>query len=216
MIRTRHPLRGRARSAGGPVHVEIACELDGLRITRELRSGTWVLDGWGRRVVVREWTWAERRRLLEVCRSDGPTLEARPMNHESDVARDTGRVRSPSPPLLGRAAGFDREHFVAGLVALCCEPVPPRSLWPVYAHVVLGLFGVDGVRPLPHVVGAERRLAEWFGWEPDRIGGQSAVDLDRLLGGLEPAERAERPSAAAPSMTGPEPTWRRIVIDDGA
>lgn len=215
MNRKRHPLRGRARSAGGPVHVEIACELDGLRITRELRSGTWVLDGWGRQIVVREWTWAERRRLLEVCRSDGP------VNHESDVARDTGRVRSPSRPLLGRAAGFDREHFIAGLVALCCEPVPPRSLWPVYAHVVLGLFGVDGGQPLPHVVGAERRLAELFGWEPDRIGGQSAVDLDRLLDGLEPAERVERhsavqPSAVQPSMTGPEPTWRRIVIDDGA
>ena len=183
MIRKRHPLRGRARLAGGPVHVEVACELDGLRITRELRSGTWVLDGWGRQVVVREWTWAERRRLLELCRS---------------------------------ATSFDREHFVAGLVALCCEPLPPRSLWPIYAHVVLGLFGVDGTRPLPQVVGAERKLAEWFGWEPDRIGGQSAVDLDRLLAGLEPDEAAVRASAVQPSMTSPDPTWRRIVIDDGA
>lgn len=162
------------------VSIEVASDLEGLRITRELRSGNWELDGWGRRVVVREWTWAERRRLLEACR---------------------------------RGSGFDRSHFVAGLVALCCEPIPPASLWPLYAHVVLGLMGVDGSRALPSVAAAELRLAELFDWDPARTGSQSAVDLDRLLGELEPSPVAHaRPVAAAPPAQG----WRRIVFEDDA
>lgn len=159
------------------VHVEVPCDLEGFRITRELRSGRWELDGWGRRVVVREWTWAERRRLLEACR---------------------------------RGAGLDRRHFVAGLVALCCEPVPPAELWPLYAHVVLELFGVDGRRPLPAIAGAELRLAERLGWDPARVGPQSAVDLDRLLAELAGPTAPMNPAPAAP------PGWRRIVIADDA
>lgn len=161
------------------VHVEVACGLEGLRVTRELRSGTWALDGWGRRVVVREWTWAERRRLLEACR---------------------------------RGSAFDRRHFVAGLVALCCEPVPPGELWPLYAHVVLGLLGIDGRRALPAIAGAELRLAERLGWDPARVGSLSAVDVDRLLAELEgPVARAVTAAPAAPPQG-----WRRIVIEDDA
>jgi hypothetical protein len=177
---TASPARGRAAERPpSSVSIEVACDLEGLRITRELRSGTWELDGWGRRVVVREWTWAERRRLLEACR---------------------------------RGGSFDRSHFVAGLVALCCDSLPPASLWPLYAHVVLGLLGIDGGRTLPNVAAAELRLAEHFGWDPARAGTQSAVDLDRLLDELA-AMPAPRPiPSVAPAQ--PPSGWRRIVIED--
>jgi hypothetical protein len=175
---TAPPARGRAAERP-PCHVEIPCDLEGLRVTRELVSGNWELDGWGRRVVVREWTWAERRRLLEACH---------------------------------RGSEFDRSHFVAGLVALCCEPIPPASLWPLYAHLVLGLLGVDGSRPLPSIAAAELQLAERFDWDPARSGSQSAVDLDRLLGELEPSMSSARSRPVAPSA--PPSGWRRIVIED--
>ena len=164
-----------------PVHVEVACDLEGLRITRELRSGSWELEGWGRRVRVREWTWAERRRLLEAC---------------------------------VRGSSFDRAHFVAGLVALCCEPRPASSLWPLYAHVVLGLFGVDGGRSLPALDAAELRLAERFDWDPARVGSQSAVDLDRLVAQIEPLR--PRPALPPRASVAPPQGWRRIVIEDDA
>ncbi|EDM81199.1 hypothetical protein PPSIR1_30325 [Plesiocystis pacifica SIR-1] len=53
------------------VEIELPCRHEGLRLRRELVSGRWVLDGWGRRVVAREWRWGERRRLLEACVEDG-------------------------------------------------------------------------------------------------------------------------------------------------
>ncbi|MFV8754459.1 hypothetical protein ACNOYE_28255 [Nannocystaceae bacterium ST9] len=166
-----------------PVWLEVACDLEGLRITRELCSGIWELEGWGRRVVVREWTWAERRRLLEACR---------------------------------RGSGFDRQHFVAGLIALCCRPRPASELWPLYAHVVLGLFGIDGARPLANPASAELRLAERFDWDPARVGPQSAIDLDRLLAELEPATPRARVSTPALPAAVPPAGWRRIVIEDDA
>lgn len=167
------------------VHIEVACDLEGLRITRELRSGAWTLEGWGARVLVREWTWAERRRLLEACR---------------------------------RGASFERETFVAGLVALCCDPLPPASLWPIYAHVVLDLFGIDGIRALPNLARAELALAERFDWDPARVGSLGAIDLDRLLGELErPRASLPRSPSATVDRTRrevPPAGWRRIVIDD--
>lgn len=165
------------------VHVEVGCDLEGLRISRELRSGDWRLDGWGRVVVVREWTWAERRRLLEACR---------------------------------RGQSLDQARLVAALVALCCAPLPPAELWPLYAHVVLGLFGVDGERPLPAIAAAELRLAERLGWDPARVGPQSAVDLDRLLAALDPAAPAPPALQAPPAAAAAAPPagWRRIVVDD--
>lgn len=164
------------------VHVEVACDLAGLRITRELRSGSWELDGWGQRIVVREWTWAERRRLLEAC---------------------------------GRGPAFDRRHFVAGLLALCCEPVPPAPLWSLYAHIVLDLLGIDGERALPAIARAELRLAECFDWGPAQVGPQSAVDLDRLLAELGPAPGVMTAPTAPPAMEQavPLPGWRKIVVE---
>lgn len=164
------------------VQIEVELELDGLDLRRELGSGRWVLDGWGRRVHVREWRWAERRRLLEAC---------------------AGERR------------FAGGRFMRALLELVCDPVPPEQLHPLYTHVVLRLFGVDGRRPLPRLDACERAFAREFGWPPSSLDEHSAVDLDRLTGELVdeggptllPA-RASAPSAAPP------PGWKRIVIED--
>ena len=80
------------------VHVEVGCDLEGLRISRELRSGDWRLDGWGRVVVVREWTWAERRRLLEACRR-GQSLVVWAFNEGRGAARECDRYLMGSTDL---------------------------------------------------------------------------------------------------------------------
>jgi hypothetical protein len=52
--------------------VPIPTDVDGLAVSRDLRTGNWVLRGWGREHRLREWTWAERRRLVSACtRADG-------------------------------------------------------------------------------------------------------------------------------------------------
>ena len=44
--------------------VPIPTDVEGLAVSRDLRTGTWVLRGWGREYRLREWTWAERRRYV--------------------------------------------------------------------------------------------------------------------------------------------------------
>ena len=49
----------------------IPIDVDGLSVSRDVQSGDWVLDGWGRTCRLREWTWAERRHLVDGCRAGG-------------------------------------------------------------------------------------------------------------------------------------------------
>lgn len=51
--------------------VEIAQGVDGVRVLRDLRSGTWTLLGDGVDYRLRPWTWGERRRLLSACTHRG-------------------------------------------------------------------------------------------------------------------------------------------------
>ncbi len=96
----------------------------------------------------------------------------------------------------------DEARFVEGLCELTCDPVPPVELRPVFACVVLALFGVRGGERPPPIVEAERELMREFGWTPRVLDEQPAPSLDALVGSVE-VEPAQPPSG-----------WTRIVVDE--
>lgn len=47
--------------------VRIAVDVEGLDVAFDPGEGAWTLSGWGAVSRLREWTWGERRRLVEAC-----------------------------------------------------------------------------------------------------------------------------------------------------
>lgn len=74
------------------VRIEVSSAWAGLNLRRELVSGRWVVEGWGREVIIREWKWGERRRLLQAC-GEGGTFDA-----DRFVRSLVELVCDPTPP----------------------------------------------------------------------------------------------------------------------
>jgi hypothetical protein len=170
--------------------VPIPIDVDGLAVSRDLRTGTWVLRGWGREHRLREWTWAERRRLVSVCtRADG-------LDGLAFVRGMLALLVDPSPPAeLAPLYGY---------VCLGLLRVGPESPRQTLTESEVALARAFGWGP--------RELGEQPATEVDRLLAHIANSADRgqmdegALPGMRQGTRRGVGQAGAPAATAPTPT----------
>ena len=183
--------------------VPIPTDVEGLAVSRDLRTGTWVLRGWGREYRLREWTWAERRRLVSACtRADG-------LDGLAFVRGMLALLVEPAPPAeLAPLYGY---------VCLGLLGVGPESPRQTLTESEVALARAFGWGP--------RELGEQPATEVDRLLAHVAHDADRgqtdeqTLPGLRPGTRrgvgqAGAPTPAAPAPAPTSPGRHSIVIVD--
>ena len=183
--------------------VPIPTDVDGLAVSRDLRTGTWVLRGWGREHRLREWTWAERRRLVSACtRSDG-------LDGLAFVRGMLALLVEPAPP--GELA------MLYGYVCLGLLGVGPESPRQTLTESEVALARTFGWGP--------RELGEQPATEVDRLLAHIEAGSDRgqtdeqALPGVRPGTRrgVGQAGAPAPAASTPAPTAsgrHSIVIVD--
>jgi hypothetical protein len=186
--------------------VPIPTDVDGLAVSRDLRTGTWVLRGWGREHRLREWTWAERRRLVSACtRADG-------LDGLAFVRGMLALLVDPAPPAeLAPLYGY---------VCLGLLGVGPESPRQTLTESEVALARAFGWGP--------RELGEQPATEVDRLLAHIAASADSghsdenaLPGGVRPGTRrgvgqagAPAPTASAPAPAPTAPGLHSIVIVD--
>lgn len=174
--------------------VPIPTDVDGLAVSRDLRTGAWVLEGWGRVHRLREWTWAERRRLVSACTRPGG------LDRVAFVGGMLALLVDPTPPAeLAPLYGY---------VCLGLLDVGPESTRQTLTASEVALAQAFGWGP--------RELGEQPASQVDRmlahIAEQGHPD-EKAPPGVRPAMRRGASQTGAPGPTAPG--RHSIVIVDG-
>jgi hypothetical protein len=168
--------------------VPIPTDVDGLAVSRDLRTGTWVLEGWGRVHRLREWTWAERRRLVSAC------TRASGLDGLAFVRALLALLVDPAPPAeLAPLYGY----VCLGLLDV--RPESPRQTLTASEVALARAFGWGprelGEQPAAHV---DRLLGHIA------LGAENGQTVNNALPGVQAAASrgASQPGAPGPAAPG--------------
>ncbi|WP_428264571.1 hypothetical protein [Haliangium sp.] len=163
-------------------------------MSRDPRTGAWSLEGWGRTHRLREWTWAERRCLVDACSPRGRLDGARFLRAMLDL------LVEPAPPADATS--------LYGYVCLSLLEVPGAPQQSLTASEV-ALARAFGWGP--------RQLAEQPAAQVDRLLAHLAVRGDTGADRRpEPSRAGPRP--APPPSPSPSPSspgsYSIVIVDD--